>query len=83
MFLNGGLLLFYGFALLLLLQGADLSHRAVLLALVILIAHVLEIPLALKLLRERQPALPRLILMTTLFGFTWWLPARRGLYSVA
>ncbi len=63
--------------------GAAITHPAVLLALVILGFHVLEIPLALKILADKQPSTLRVIIATTLFGFTWWLPAKRGIYSVA
>ncbi len=81
LFLNAALLLYYGFVLVLLLQGAAPTHLAVLAAVLILAAHVLEIPLARKLLADLDPATPRLVLMTVLFGFTWWLPARRGIYA--
>lgn len=58
------------------------SHLVVLLAGAVLIAHLLEIPLAFRLLRERRPAPLRVVLATILFGFTWWLPAKRGIYPV-
>jgi len=58
------------------------GHVVVLIAAVVLAAHVLEIPLAFKVLKDRKPAALRVILGTFLFGFTWWLPAKRGIYPV-
>ncbi len=78
---NGGLLLFYAFAAYLLVSGAAWTHYAVLLAGIILLAHALEIPFAARILRDKDPAMGRLALMTLLFGFTWWLPVKKGVYS--
>jgi hypothetical protein len=61
---------------------AQTHHWVVLVAAVLLAAHVLELPLAFRVLRERQASAPRVLLLTVLFGFTWWLPARRGIYAV-
>lgn len=58
------------------------GHFVVLLAGVILVAHVLELPLAFRVLKPRNPAPLRVFLGTFLFGFTWWLPAKRGIYPV-
>ena len=58
------------------------GHFVVLLAGVILVAHVLELPLAFRVLKHRNPAPLRVLLGTFLFGFTWWLPAKRGIYPV-
>ena len=58
------------------------GHFVVLLAGVILVAHVLELPLAFRVLKPRNPAPLRVLLGTFLFGFTWWLPAKRGIYPV-
>ncbi len=49
---------------------------------IILIAHVLEIPIAMQVLKAKNPAPGRLVLGTLLFGFTWWLPAKKGIYEV-
>lgn len=49
---------------------------------ILLVIHVLEIPLAYLVLREQNPAPLKLAVHTLLFGFTWWLPARRGVYEV-
>lgn len=68
----------FGYVLLL---GGRWDEWVPLVTLVILAAHVLEIPLAWKMLNGRNPAPMRLIVMTTLFGLTWWIPASKGLYS--
>ena len=59
------------------------GHWLVTAAAVILAAHVLELPLAFMVLRGRGAAPLRVVLMTLVFGYTWWLPARRGVYAVA
>ncbi|HVT36907.1 MAG TPA: hypothetical protein VHE37_15055 [Nevskiaceae bacterium] len=56
-------------------------HWIVWLATIILAAHALEIPLAFKVLKEKNPAPLRTVLGTFLFGFTYWLPAKRGIYA--
>lgn len=83
LFLNIGLTVFYLAVLVFALgTGAPWTHPAVLLALIIVGFHVLEIPLAFKILAPQQPASLRVVLGTTLYGVTWWLPAKRGIYSV-
>lgn len=49
-----------------------------LLAGIILLAHVLEIPLAMNRLREQKLPAGKVILKTLVFGFTWWLPLSKG-----
>lgn len=56
------------------------QHLVVWLATIILVAHVLEIPLAFRLLRDLRPAPLRTAIGTFLFGFTYWLPVKRGIY---
>lgn len=77
---NAVILALYGVAAVLFSQGQD-SHWLVILAAVIVVAHVLEIPLAMKVLKDRHPSMGRLIVGTVLFGFTWWLPAKKGVYQ--
>ncbi len=78
---NAALFAFYMIAAALVIIGR-LDHWAVLISALILAAHVLEIPLAMKVLKDKKPALGRLLVGTILFGFTWWLPAKKGLYKV-
>ncbi|MDR3416164.1 MAG: hypothetical protein P4L83_08260 [Nevskia sp.] len=65
----------------LLLHGQT-KHWLVGLATVMLITHALEIPLVLRLLKGRDPAPAHVSLMTLIFGLTWWVPARRGVFAV-
>lgn len=58
------------------------AHVLVQMAGIILAAHVLEIPLAFYMLKERQPQVLRTMFATLLFGLVWWIPARRGLFAV-
>jgi hypothetical protein len=78
---NLALIVFWLAALGLLAVGQS-RHWLVLAAAVIFAAHVLELPLAFAVLRGRGAAPGRVALMTLLFGYTWWLPARRGVYAV-
>ncbi|MDX1668292.1 MAG: hypothetical protein R3194_02640 [Limnobacter sp.] len=50
-----------------------------LIALLILAAHVLEIPLAINMLKDQDIPKGKIILNTLVFGFTWWLPVSKGL----
>ncbi|MAA73656.1 MAG: hypothetical protein CMN28_02990 [Salinisphaeraceae bacterium] len=47
---------------------------------IIVVLHVLEIPLAFVMLRGRGIAWGLTIWNTLVFGFAWWVPARRGVY---
>jgi uncharacterized protein YhhL (DUF1145 family) len=49
-----------------------------LLAGIILLAHVLEIPLAINRLRSKNLPTGKVVLKTLVFGFTWWLPLSKG-----
>ena len=75
------LLAVYAAALFIGLSG-DHDHIIVKIGAILLVAHALEIPLSLYMLRGRSASLPRLLVLTLLFGLIWWVPARRGLFSV-
>jgi hypothetical protein len=62
--------------LLLLMASGQGSHWLPLVALALLAAHVMELPMALPLRKHYPIALPVLVAMTVIFGFTWWLPLR-------
>lgn len=47
-------------------------------AALIFIAHVLEIPLAMNKLRQKNIPKGRIVLKTLVFGFTWLLPLSKG-----
>ncbi len=79
-FNNMALLAIYAAALVLLLSGQG-GHLIVLLAGLILAAHVLEIPYAWYVLRDKDGSRLRQAAGTLLFGFTWWLPAKKGIYG--
>ncbi len=57
-------------------------HLAVWIAGLTVIAHMLEIPVAFKVLKPLNPDPLRTVIGTVLFGFTYWLPAKRGIYTV-
>ena len=73
--------LLYVYALFVGLSGQH-THPTVLISALLLAAHALEIPLALYVLRGRSASLPRLLVLTLLFGLIWWIPARRGIFKL-
>ena len=77
-----GLLVFYAWAL---VQGLahGLMQRPVLLALAFFAAHLIEMPIAFRVLKDRKPDRLRVIAATFVFGLVWWIPAKRGLFAVA
>jgi len=79
--MNLAVLLVYALGGWMALQGQP-DHWLSLLAAITLALHLLELPLAWMQLREQNPALLRWLLMTLIFGLTWWVPAKNGLYRV-
>ena len=57
------------------------THALVRLSLILLAAHVLELPLAFRALRGRPLQRARVVLATLVFGGVWWIPARRGVFA--
>jgi hypothetical protein len=46
----------------------------------LLIVHILEIPAAsLKIGRDKKIPVSMIIMKTILYGFTWWLPLKKGI----
>ena len=43
--------------------------------------HLFEIPFVLRFDALKQLSRPRTALLTLIFGFTWWLPLKRGVTS--
>lgn len=72
--------LLYAGALWMLAQGAP-AHPLVRISIIFLLAHVLELPLAFRALRGRNPRRGRVIAATLAFGAAWWVPARRGVFA--
>jgi len=64
-----------------LLCSGHSGHWVVSLATTMLISHIVELPLVFRMLRERKPAAARVIPLTILFGLTWFVPARRGVFA--
>lgn len=76
------LLAFYGFAAYWLSQGHGLDHKVVKIAAIVFATHLLEIPVAFLVLKDRQPNPLHVIAGTLVFGALWWLPAKRGIFAV-
>lgn len=47
---------------------------------VVIMIHILEFPLAFIAVTDRRIGWGVTIIATLIFGFTWWVPARRGVY---
>jgi hypothetical protein len=75
------IVLLYAGALAMIAQGQP-AHPLARISIVFVLAHVLELPLAFRALRERAPSRGRLVAATLVFGAAWWLPARRGVFAV-
>ena len=46
----------------------------------VLAIHVAEIPLIIRMFRQRE-GFPIILMKSFLFGFTWWLPYKRGVFD--
>jgi hypothetical protein len=79
--LGASLLALYAAGLVLAVQG-QLGHVLVRLSVIILAAHLLEIPLAFRRLRGKEASPARVMGLTFVFGLVWWLPASRGVFAV-
>lgn len=73
---------FVYFIALILLMIVGTGNSIVRLAIVMLLVHVAEIPLAVKRLADKNPDRNRLIALTLIFGAGWWMPAQRGIFPV-
>ncbi|MDE0853119.1 MAG: hypothetical protein OSA97_01680 [Nevskia sp.] len=70
---------FWLLALWLLFSGHR-GHWVVSLAATMMINHIIQVPVVFRLLRSREPSASRVVPMTLLFGLTWIVPARRGVF---
>lgn len=68
------LLIFGGYAFGILWLGWALFGALILL-------HIVELKTALSIAKKHKVKTTRAILMTVFFGFTWWLPLKRGLIN--
>ena len=60
-----------------LFPGKNLHAWSIFLGLVLL--HTSEIAIVRKIGREKNVSLLRVVVKTILFGFTWWLPLKKGI----
>lgn len=79
--MNFSLIVMYLIAAAMLFSGVSVMHPFLLFTGFIVFAHAMEIPLAFVFLADSKPEPLRLVLGTLLFGFTWWLPAKWGVYK--
>ena len=80
-FLMIGAIVLYGLSLVLgryLFPGDPLMSRVFFIGLLIL--HIVEIPAAsLKIGRDKGLPASQVVMKTILYGFTWWLPLKKGI----
>lgn len=90
MFKNRLFWLFNNFMILLVhLVGAGLlfsgarpwTDPIILIWLGVVAVHALEVPMAFSATQEKPQAMFTTVAMTLIFGFTWWLPVRLGIYG--
>ena len=58
---------------------AGVSFLARIAFVLLVVTHVLELPIAFAIGREKELKKGRIVFKTLIFGFTWWLPLRKGL----
>jgi len=47
----------------------------------LVLLHAAEIPHSIKIGRKKRVSTPRTVLFTLFFGFTWWLPLKKGIIN--
>ncbi|HEY1057522.1 MAG TPA: hypothetical protein VGE55_02190 [Limnobacter sp.] len=75
--LQGGLIAFWLLAIVAPILKLNLPWLDTL-AILIFVAHVLEVPLAMSRLRHSGVSTARITIRTLVYGFTWWLPVQKG-----
>lgn len=77
------LIVFIYVVALVLLALVGMHSGLVRLAMLMLVVHAIELPIAFKRLADRKPDPARVVPLTLLFGAAWWVPAQRGIFPVA
>ncbi|HOM88344.1 MAG TPA: hypothetical protein PLH80_11965 [Spirochaetota bacterium] len=75
--LMSGALVLWAFAIALIYLFPEWDYKAVLF-IGLIILHGVEIPYVLTILRKDVSTIP-IAIKTFLFGFTWWLPVKKGI----
>ncbi|ERJ19552.1 hypothetical protein T35B1_03501 [Salinisphaera shabanensis T35B1] len=60
--------------------AAGFAHPVTQLWAIVLLIHILEFPLAFIAVQGRKVGWGTTIMATFIFGFTWWVPTRRGVF---
>lgn len=80
--LMAGALVLWAWALLAgLVFSSSFSGLALVVLAALLVTHVAEIPLSSKVGREQGLSTSRVVVMTVIFGFTWWVAVKRGVLA--
>ncbi|MFH2129196.1 MAG: hypothetical protein ABIK68_02380 [bacterium] len=45
----------------------------------LLVIHTAELPVSLRIRNKNNPSIQIVIMKTLLYGFTWWVPVKRGI----
>lgn len=71
-----GILIILGF-----IFPSQIAGTVKVLALVLLLIHIMETPISVKIGVERGVAKEVAITKTLIYGFTWWIPLKRGVIN--
>ena len=80
-FCNLAILALYAAAAYYIVIDQHALHLTVVISVLFLIFHILELPIAALVLKGMNPSWLKVFFGTLIFGFTWWLPAKKGIYS--
>ena len=73
--------LFVAYGVILPFEAGSTVRTVWLVILLILMTHVLEMPKAIPIGKEAGCSLAKTVIYTMLFGLTWWLPLKRGVFK--
>ena len=80
--MRGSTLLIWLFLIVLVIVGENnLSLVAGIAFVVLFFIHLAELPISLSIGREKNLGTGTVVIKTLVFGFTWWLPLRKGMIN--
>lgn len=71
-----GILLVFGF-----IFPSQIAGTVKILALLLLVIHLMEVPISIKIGVERGISKEVTVTKTLIYGFTWWIPLKRGVIN--
>ncbi len=77
--LRSSVLLIWIVLIILAVTGGSLAVVGGVAFLVMLLLHMAELPISMSIGREKKLETRRVVFKTLVYGFTWWLPLRKGI----